>query len=603
MADSADPAPPPPPTRNPLKRLYFWVLTWADHKHGTVALFSLSFAESIFFPIPPDVLMIALILGRRKKAWMYALVCTVGSLMGAAIGYHIGVALSGATEGFWYTVFGGDAWKGALMVWKDRGGLFVFSAAFSPIPYKVFTIAAGAFDFDFQGFMLASLVGRGGRFFLVAAVFYWVGERAKPFIEKWFNWLALLFVVLLLLGFWFIYRLGCGDSPSEPADAARIRPQVEKSTGWRFKSVPAYRRIDRQELLRHLEDKLEGEPGRRVAALGRALQTMEVLPADYSLLEGLKKAYAEEILALYDIKERKVFLVREALDRTHTAEQKLLRDVTLAHEMVHALQHQHDPKLDLVESEDPDLDDVRVALHAFVEGEATIHGSAVLGLPYQQLSEQLERGARGKYAGEPPILRRALYFPYIAGTRHVAAKVAGGLTGTAARLHGQIPLSTEHLLHGRKAANDPPVAVFLPDLSETVGGGRRLAYEGVLGEAYLVPVLGGGEPQRTAPASAFVEKVRWGGDRLQLYEKDDGSARVVVVLTIWDDFESTEILLKRLEGKRLRAFRKGRTVAIVAGPSSEKAAEIGRAALQRGVTRPFRSVEELRKLRAEFSGK
>ena len=117
----------------------------------------------------------------------------------------------------------------------------------------------------------------------------------------------------------------CGEASTEPPEAAAVRPKVERSTGWKFTSIPAYERVDRAGLLAHLEQKLEGQPGRRLAALGRALKALGVLPQDYSLLDGLKKAYTEEILALYDIEERKIFLVREALEKPpKTREEKML---------------------------------------------------------------------------------------------------------------------------------------------------------------------------------------------------------------------------------------------------------------------------------------
>ena len=99
MADSADPAPPPPPpSRNPLKRLYHWVLSWSDRRFGGAFLFGFAIAESFFFPIPPDPLLIALILGKREKAWRFALLCTVGSVIGGALGYLIGLALWESTN-------------------------------------------------------------------------------------------------------------------------------------------------------------------------------------------------------------------------------------------------------------------------------------------------------------------------------------------------------------------------------------------------------------------------------------------------------------------------------------------------------------------------
>ncbi len=209
MADSAEAPQAPKPSRNPLRRLYHWVLSWADHRFGAVALFIMAVAESVFFPIPPDVLMIALILARREKAWRYAALCTAGSVIGASLGYVVGVGLWGATRDFWFTyVFSESSFDYVAGRYNEYGALAVFAAAFSPIPYKVFTITAGVAELNFAVFMLASLVGRGGRFFLVAAIMRWIGPKAKPFIEKWFNWIALIFVILLVAGFWLLSVLG-----------------------------------------------------------------------------------------------------------------------------------------------------------------------------------------------------------------------------------------------------------------------------------------------------------------------------------------------------------------------------------------------------------
>jgi membrane protein YqaA with SNARE-associated domain len=181
------------------RRMYDWVLHFAHHKHSTTALFCLSFAESSFFPIPPDVLLGPLCLGNRKKSMWFASVTTVSSILGAYLGYLIGFAFIGA----------------ALMIpgiteqkidWLSgefaaRGQWYVFIAALTPIPFKLLTITAGAAKMNLLVFTLACLVGRSMRFFGVAGVFWWIGPKAVPFIDKWFNWLALLFVALLVGGF------------------------------------------------------------------------------------------------------------------------------------------------------------------------------------------------------------------------------------------------------------------------------------------------------------------------------------------------------------------------------------------------------------------
>ncbi len=186
------------------RRLYDWVLSFAHHKHSTTALFFLSFAESSFFPIPPDVLLGPLCLGRRHRAIWFATVTTVASVLGALVGYVIGFGLWGATEELFYRYVPGFTAEHFRTVgqWYDRWGVWVlFAAAFTPIPFKVFTIAGGVFQQPLVLFVAVSLVGRGLRFYLVAGAFWWIGPKALPIIDKYFNLLCVLFVLLLIGGF------------------------------------------------------------------------------------------------------------------------------------------------------------------------------------------------------------------------------------------------------------------------------------------------------------------------------------------------------------------------------------------------------------------
>ncbi len=200
-----------------IRKLYDWVLKWAETPWGPLALFILAFAESSFFPIPPDVLLIPLVLGARKKAFRLALNCTLGSVSGALLGYSIGFFLwwksatefssvanffydtiPGFTEGIFYDV------KNLYETWDFW---IIFTAGFTPIPYKVFTISAGAFKIGLPMFILASIVSRGARFFLVAWLIWKFGPAIKTFIDKYFNLLAILFTVLLIGGFVLIKYL------------------------------------------------------------------------------------------------------------------------------------------------------------------------------------------------------------------------------------------------------------------------------------------------------------------------------------------------------------------------------------------------------------
>ena len=185
-----------------IRRLYDWILHWAETPYGTWALFLLAFAESSFFPIPPDILLIALCVARPERSFKYALVCAIGSILGGCVGYLIGwqfmasvgnriVALYGLTDKVAYieTLYQTyDAWAVGI-------------AGFTPIPYKVFTIAAGMFKINFVVFFLASLVSRSARFFFVGGLIYMFGPRIQRFIDRYFDLLAVSFTVLLVGGF------------------------------------------------------------------------------------------------------------------------------------------------------------------------------------------------------------------------------------------------------------------------------------------------------------------------------------------------------------------------------------------------------------------
>ncbi len=186
------------------RRLYDWVLSFAHHKHATTALFVLAFAEASFFPLPPDVLLAPLCMGKRSRTWWFATVTTAGSVLGALLGYLIGSVAWGALQPIFYRYIPGftpDQFH-TVQHWYDHWGVWVlFAAAFTPIPFKVFTITGGVFHQPLGLFILASAVGRAMRFFLVAGLFWWIGPKAMPFIDKYFNWLCLGFTVLLVGGF------------------------------------------------------------------------------------------------------------------------------------------------------------------------------------------------------------------------------------------------------------------------------------------------------------------------------------------------------------------------------------------------------------------
>jgi membrane protein YqaA with SNARE-associated domain len=190
---------------NYLRRLYDWVLSFSESPYGTLALFLIAIAESSFFLVPPDVLLLALCVGAPHRALWFALVTTLGSVLGAAIGYLLGLEfyeLIGRRIIEFYSAQ--DRYSQVAELYQEWDAFAVAIAGFTPIPYKVFTIAAGAFGINFGTFMLASLLSRGARFFLVSGLIRWLGPGIKHLIDRYFNLLTILFVILLVGGFLLI---------------------------------------------------------------------------------------------------------------------------------------------------------------------------------------------------------------------------------------------------------------------------------------------------------------------------------------------------------------------------------------------------------------
>lgn len=194
-----------------VRKLYDWVLHWANTKYGAIALFILAFAESSFFPIPPDALLIALVLGAKAKAFKFAANCTIGSVLGALAGYAIGHFLwwtpsnefTGIAQFFFNNIpsFTPETFYNIQKMYEEYDFWIIFTAGFTPIPYKVITVSSGAFNINMIMFIVASVISRGARFFLVAFLIWKFGPQIKSFIDKYFNWLAIAFTVLLIGGF------------------------------------------------------------------------------------------------------------------------------------------------------------------------------------------------------------------------------------------------------------------------------------------------------------------------------------------------------------------------------------------------------------------
>lgn len=187
--------------------LYDRVIGWARHPHAERYLGGLSFAESSFFPIPPDVMLAPMCIARRQNAWRYATVTTVTSLLGGIAGYGIGYYLFEAVEPwlrdsrYWSDFLTGRQWFDAWGVWA------VFVAGFSPIPYKIFTITSGVAMLNFPGFVIASFIGRGARFFLVAGLVVAGGQRMEDMIPQYVERIGWAVVAIAVLaGAYFMLR-------------------------------------------------------------------------------------------------------------------------------------------------------------------------------------------------------------------------------------------------------------------------------------------------------------------------------------------------------------------------------------------------------------
>ena len=222
-----------------IKRLYDWMLSWADSRWGWLALLFIALFEASWFPLPPDVLLIALCLGATKRSFHFATLCLVGSVIGAALGYGLGHFAWITPEGdptalanlFYEYVFSIESFNNVGALYDKYNFWIVFTAGFTPLPFKLFTIAGGMFDINFVMFIIASIVSRGLRFFLIAGLIWKFGAPIKSFIDKYFNMLATLFVFMLIgftaLGFWIF---GSGEESATIEDSTVQEVVIEQTT-------------------------------------------------------------------------------------------------------------------------------------------------------------------------------------------------------------------------------------------------------------------------------------------------------------------------------------------------------------------------------------
>ncbi|WP_068084011.1 YqaA family protein [Polycladidibacter stylochi] len=185
-----------------LRRLYDWTLSLAEGRKAPYALGTVAFAESSFFPIPPDILLIPMVIAKRNSAWWFAFIATLTSVLGGMLGYYIGAALFSQVAEPLLQFYGySEKYQQFRSIFDDYGWWFVFFAGLTPFPYKVITISSGAFGLSLPVFIFASLVSRALRFFVVAGLLYFFGPAMRDFIEKRLGLVFTVFMVCLLGGF------------------------------------------------------------------------------------------------------------------------------------------------------------------------------------------------------------------------------------------------------------------------------------------------------------------------------------------------------------------------------------------------------------------
>ncbi len=194
-------------TNNPLKNLYYWVLKFAEHRYAIPALFIIAFAEASFFPIPPDVLLLAMAMAIPSKSLYYALVCTIGSVLGGITGYLMGWGIWSSIDQWMYKYIPGfTEEKFMALSEKFANNVFetIFIAGFTPVPFKVFTVAAGAAVVPFFMFLIGCIISRGMRYGILAVIVMKLGPKAKEWIDRYFNTITIVAGIVVILLFFLI---------------------------------------------------------------------------------------------------------------------------------------------------------------------------------------------------------------------------------------------------------------------------------------------------------------------------------------------------------------------------------------------------------------
>jgi len=223
-----DPITAAPKRANIVRRLYDWTIAWADTRYGFAALALIAFAESSFFPIPPDVLLIAMTFAAPPKWMRIAFVCTLFSVIGGVAGWYIGHGFWELTKDFFFSYVPGftpELFDQVSGLYDDNAFIAILGAALTPIPYKIFTIAAGVCNVSIPTLIVASIIGRGARFFMVGGIIRLLGPKAKTFLEKYFNWLVWIFFFLLVAGF-VALKLLWPHKDTSTAESAATPPAI-----------------------------------------------------------------------------------------------------------------------------------------------------------------------------------------------------------------------------------------------------------------------------------------------------------------------------------------------------------------------------------------
>jgi len=187
---------------NVAKKTYDWIMNWASTPYALYALALLSFTESFFFPIPPDILLIAIAFSKPKHSFLYAGICSLSSVAGGIVGYFIGYFLFESIGKLIFDLYGGiDGFETVKEYYNSKGAWMVLIGGFTPVPYKLITIASGVFLLDFKIFLICSIISRSARFFLESLLIFYFGEKIRLLLEKYFNLFTIFLFVAVILGF------------------------------------------------------------------------------------------------------------------------------------------------------------------------------------------------------------------------------------------------------------------------------------------------------------------------------------------------------------------------------------------------------------------